>query len=392
MLIHLAFLQSQKDHAIPAYSFWEYYIKNGIKEAKHTWKECPGVDWAEGLVAKEKESQNRWKTETWEKTIKFLKDNPADIFLSYLYPEQIDTSAIKRIQEMGIPCVNFYCDHVRQFRKLPEEFNVFNLNWVPEFKALRMYQEASLPFIHLPMPMWVEYKHRIETSEKNDQISFLGSYDIQRHLLLNKVLLKYPKIKLSIYGSSWQNNLDSKQIITNGHGLDYTIKNKVSHQFSFIKTQGILAYSRKLKQRNLNIPLTPYLLQHYYGKPDFDDYTAISKESMVTLGINRYPSYRFPLEKPDTYSRLRDIEAPMLGACYLTEWTPGLDKLYDLEEEIWTYKSVEELAEKVLILKNNTKKRASLRKKGQQKSLHKHSISNSLKMINDYFKFKISFQ
>ena len=81
-------------------------------------------------------------------------------------------------------------------------------------------------------------------------------------------------------------------------------------------------------------------------------------EDAITLGVNRYPSFRFPATRPDTYSRLRDIEAPMLGACYLTEWTEGLDQLYDLELEIATYRSAEDMVEKLAELGADPARRA----------------------------------
>jgi len=81
--IFLSFLQSAKLHPIPAYSFWQYYIKNGIAEAGYQWSECTDVDWALGLVAKNKEEQSRWKEDAWSKTVNWLKKHPADLFLRY---------------------------------------------------------------------------------------------------------------------------------------------------------------------------------------------------------------------------------------------------------------------------------------------------------------------
>src|ERR1700743_1554539 len=180
MKIFLSFLQSPENYPIPAYGFWEHYIKNGIEEAGHQWTECPDVDWAQGLVPKNKAEQLRWKDETWSKTLARLKKDPADLFLSYLYPEQIDTAAIGEIRKMGIACVNFFCDNVRLFKKIPAEFAVFDLNWVPEFKAIMLYQKAGFPHINLPMPIWVAPGLRNMHNENNDQVSFIGSKDVQR--------------------------------------------------------------------------------------------------------------------------------------------------------------------------------------------------------------------
>jgi spore maturation protein CgeB len=102
---------------------------------------------------------------------------------------------------------------------------------------------------------------------------------------------------------------------------------------------------------------------------------------MITLGINRYPSFRFPLVKPDTYSRLRDIEAPMLGACYLTEWTEGIDELYDTQNEIAVYRNEAELINKIAELRADHDTRKKLKANGQKRALEKHSIPASLAKI-----------
>ncbi len=56
MNIFLSFLQSDQQHPIPAYDFWQYYIKNGITEAGYQWTECPDADWKHGHGASKQES------------------------------------------------------------------------------------------------------------------------------------------------------------------------------------------------------------------------------------------------------------------------------------------------------------------------------------------------
>ena len=143
MKIFVSFLQSDNNYPIPAYSFWQHYIKNGIDESGHHWFECPEADWAYGLVPKSSTEHENWKNETWKKTVNWIKENPVDLFLSYLYPQQIDAKSIKEIQQIGIPCINFFCDHVREFTSIPSEYKIFDLNWVPEFKAIKMYKKAG---------------------------------------------------------------------------------------------------------------------------------------------------------------------------------------------------------------------------------------------------------
>lgn len=377
MNIFLSFLQSAVKHPIPAYNFWEFYIKNGIREAGHTFSECPGVDWALGLVPQSKADHLKWKEHAWTKTTEWLKDNPADLFLSYLNPAQVDITAVKQIKKMGIPCVNFYCDNVREFRNAPAEFSVFDLNWVPEYKAVKLYQKAGYNYINLPMPIWVDPSLRTAVAENNKQITFIGSKDIQRQLFFEDIISKQPDFPLAIYGKGWQGE-NFEPVLP---AADYSFTNKMAYQFKFIKQHGMLPYLRKLKQRNVPAEISPALKTKVSGTISFEQYNQLTSSSMITVGVNRYPSYNFPLHHPGTYSRLRDIEAPMLGACYLTEYTDGLENLYDLDNEIAVYRDVDSFIAKADLLQHDKKLRKKLKVNGQKRALHDHSIAQSLNKI-----------
>lgn len=374
MKIFLSFLQSKVQHPISAYSFWEFYIKNGIEEAGHKWIECDEVDWAEGLVPQTNKELADWKSYSWEKTLKYLKNNTPDVFLSYLYPNQIDIDAINSIKKLGIQTINFFCDHVRLFTKVPKEFEVFDKNWVPEYKAIQLYQKAKLPYLNLPMPMWVDPKYRTISEYEQDEITFIGSKDIQRQLFFDDILTRKNSIDLKIYGQGWQS---TKSV---PHKQTSVIK-KIGNQFSYLNKHGIGSYFNKIKQNNFNAPFSSQLSNALQPTLDFNNYIKKTRESKIVIGINRYPSFKFPLHKPDTYSRLRDIEAPMLGACYLTEWTAGLDLLYDLKHEILTFKTADELIENCNRLAIDKQLRLKIKIAGQQKALNEHSIPSILNKL-----------
>ncbi|MEE1945145.1 glycosyltransferase [Pedobacter sp. KR3-3] len=379
MKIFLSFLQSKQQHPIAAYSFWEYYIKNGIEEAGHEWIECADIDWAKGLVPQPKAEFNDWKNASWEKTIKFLKQNRPDVWLSYLYPEQVDTGAIEEIKKMGIFCINFFCDNIRLFKKAPQAFGVFDLNWVPEYEAIGMYEKAQFRHINLPMPMWVAPAFRTVPTAENGRVSFIGSKDIQRQLFFEKLIELNPAIALDIYGQGWQEDKTTSQ----NRVPSNTVLDKIGNQFRFVAKHGLKAYKNKLSFGTFNPQASTALKALIRTKPDFEQYIRITRESEITLGINRYPSFDYPLYRPNTYSRLRDIEAPMLGACYLTEWAEGLDKLYDMGTEIETFRNEEQLIEKIKELASNPSKRAMLRTNGQKRALSKNSIVESLSQIKN---------
>ena len=342
--------------------------------------EVPNVDWAEGLVYAEGSAElQRWKDKTWQATINYIQNNPGkiDLFLCYLYPKQIEEHAIRQIQKLGIPCVNFYCDNVREFRSIPPQFKIFDLMWVPEYEALPMYKTAAVKHINLPMPIWVEPKFRdaLRAKELPGAI-FIGSKDVLREQLLSEAIQK--GLNVHIGGSGWVHTGETTaSAIPAKTSLPQTLLN----QYRFVRQHGLKGWAIRHSNRLQKATIAAIPGDHLFESPAFEEYISISQNSMVTLGINRVPTYKRPNGNPLTYSRLRDIEAPMLGACYLTEYTEGLPHLYDLEKEIWCYKNADELVEKANELLKSKEKRVLLRHNGQQRALNDHSIPRSLALI-----------
>lgn len=377
MRIYLSCQQSPVKHRIPAYDFWEGYFKAGIEEAGYSWLESHGVDWAYGLIKKPEEKQSAWLGTTWSKVVSDIKreheKKRVSFFLSYLFPEQIDIQAIKSIQQLGIPCVNFFCDNVREFRRIPDQFSVFNLHWVPEYQARKLYAKRGFSHIFAPMPVWIDPVRRKCDHVENYGVSFIGSTDRQRAALFKEAISL--GLEPELRGRGWSGEVNYERPFTN---LPDT---KFVNQISFIKRNGLIAWCRKLADLNRKDISLSVFKDFVKAFPENEQYQKIIQESQIALGVNRYPSYHFPFRKPDSYSRLRDIEAPMLGACYLTEDAPGVDELYEIGSEIEIYRSAEELVEKVKELSADPERRRKLRRAGQARALSELSIPRTLSKI-----------
>ncbi|HEY9692535.1 MAG TPA: glycosyltransferase [Oculatellaceae cyanobacterium] len=389
MRILLSCQQATRKHPVPAYDFWENYLKKGIEEAGHEWVEVPGVDWAEGLVYLEdsdREALKAWRDRTWNQTVSYIKqqhqNKQFDFFLSYLFPKQVEPTAVEEIKSLGIPCVNFFCDNVREFKRVAKEFYCFDLHWVPEFKALPMYKQAKLNYIFAPMPLWIPTHQRTCEHSENYGVSFIGSRDVQREALFAQVI-KYG-LNVEIRGAAWSSSDSVINNVKSAKSLGTTVLN----QWRFFNKMGFQPFIRKITEK-YQPKIAPNTFDKYVReKPNAEKYVEITQQSIITLGVNRYPSYRYPFNKPDTYSRLRDLEAPMMGACYLTEWTEGLDQLYELGEEIETYRTAQEMVEKIQQLKVDSDQRKKMRCQGQKRALAEHTIPQSLAKITNYLGIK----
>jgi len=358
----------------------------GFHEAGAEILEVPEVDWAEGLTyATGSKKLKHWRTRTWETTLKFVKETQVkkgiDLFVGYLYPNQVEVSAVLEMRRLGIKCVNFFCDNIREFKTVPTEYSPFDLHWVPEYEALEMYHRAGLPHIHAPMPCWLPKKYRSIAKHENPSVVFIGSSDLLRKDLLGNAIEMGGKIL--VYGRGWKTRynmgLNKKSADT---------KNFVRNQWLYLKKHGVAGLSSKLF--NKLWPLEEKKINTASLGPEIssEDYIRITRESSIILGVNRVQSPFRPLRYPLKYSRLRDIEAPMLGACYLTEWTYGLSLLYKNGEEIETYKTAEEMLDKTRELLKNPGKRKNLRFKGQQRALRDHCISKTIRKIITFLSIK----
>src|SRR5258705_13749724 len=103
-------------------------------------------------------------------------------------------------------------------------------------------------------------------------------------------------------------------------------------------------------------------------------------EAKVSLGINRVFEVGVPREKVK-YSKLRDFEAPMSGACYLTEHCSDLEQNYEIGKELWTYDSESELIDKSTELLRHSSIRAELRVAARNAALTRHTWTNRFRVL-----------
>jgi hypothetical protein len=374
MRILVSCLQSPTRHQIPAYGFWRTYFVNGLLEAGHEVLEVPGVDWAEGLVHADGPERATWRARAWDATLDYVREQTArraiDLFVGYLFPQQVDVSAIEELRRRGIPCVNFFCDNVREFRRIPPEFLAFTLHWVPEFEAVPMYRAAGLPHLHAPMPCWVPVELRATPQEETEPPTFVGSADMFGRALQGGAAFV-------VRGRGW-GSLDEH---SRGGPQRRSILTSIAGWSALWRDHGFAAILHRLEARVHPFRPLPVPAASVREAVADSEYFRVIREAVVTLGVNRVPAARVSNRRPLAYSRLRDIEAPMLGACYLTEWTAGLESMYELGADIETYRTADELVVKLADLRKSPGRRRDMRTRAQRRALKDHSVARTIERI-----------
>jgi len=371
-------LQAQKKHPLIGYEHWRRYFIEGCREAGLEPVEVPGVDWVEAFTLSGQEL-TAWRSRTWEAVLAYVRKEHAgaglSLFVSYFYPIHIDEGAIREIRRIGVPCVNFFCDNVRLYRKVPLEYVPFDLHWVPEFEALPLYEKARLPSINAPMPCWVPSDLRQLPTAETEPPTFIGGRDELRAELLGRALALGGKFM--IRGHGWKYRSDGEPIRRRPY------LQVLRNQVALVEQWGLMSLFYKIEQRLNAAGQIAIRDSDTPGPVTGNDYFRVTREAEVTIGVNRVSRPDTSDRRPLTYSRLRDIEAPMLGACYLSEWTEGLEQLYDLGTEIETYRTAEELVAKLEMLADDRARRHALRRLGQRRALTDHSVACALHRIID---------
>jgi spore maturation protein CgeB len=73
-------------------------------------------------------------------------------------------------------------------------------------------------------------------------------------------------------------------------------------------------------------------------------------------------------------SNMRLFEATGAGACLVTDWKPNLSELFDSENEVVTYRTAEECAEKIRWLLRNKQRANAIAEAGQKRTLRDHTF------------------
>jgi hypothetical protein len=373
MRIYLAFLQSDPlVEASANVGFWGPLMRMALREAGHEVFECPGVAWSEGLQLMDVRARREWRARQWETVLRNLQEiPPPDLFLGYFFPEMIEVSAIREIQRRGIPTVHFFCDNVREFRSIPSEFLGFDLHWVPEWDALPLYRKSGLPHLNAPMPAWVPQHLRRPGTETLPKAVFIGSCDGPRARLFATLPAK--GIEIQIHGRNWEPPHPEPRFPALRGSALWQARWRNLNQHGWLSS----VCSRFRKPLPVTMPPSDWLRP----PASAEEHVRLTREAAITLGVNRFESPRHGKRELARYSRQRDIEAPMLGACYLTEWAPGLDQLFDLENEIAIYRNEDELAETLRMLLGNQTRRTVLRAAGQRRALADHTIASTVEKI-----------
>jgi hypothetical protein len=265
------------------------------------------------------------------------RERPIDLFYGYFYSSVVYPETIDAVRQSGVPSVNFSCNNVHQFDLVRDIAPRFDLCVVPERSALADFhavgarpvriQLAANPRVYRPYPEPRLYDVTFVGQRYADRADFLS------HLCANGVDVR-------AWGAGWQAH--KRLDVANAKAALALIEDE--------RLDGLMRIAKSRfgpKKHAPNGQTTLEVDTSAFGGPRLlqRDLVKMFSQSRLSLGFATAGASHLA-EKRLTHLRLREFEAPMSGALYLTEDQPELAEYFEPGKELLTYVDQAELLDK----------------------------------------------
>ena len=289
-----------------------------------------------------------------------------DLFFGYFYSSVVYPETIDQIRQSGVPTVNFSCNNVHQFDLVRDIAAHFDVCVVPEQAAQRDFhavgarpvriQLAANPRVYRPVPVPRTY-----------DVTFVGQRYADRADLLR--LLHTHGVGVRAFGAGWQarKKLDLAQLkaglaLFEDERLD-GVRRLVRQRLRPTPVAGTQASSSP-ESVDTSAFGGPRLLQH--------ELVTMFSRSRLSLGFaTAGDSHRSA--KRLTHLRLREFEAPMSGALYLTEQQAELAEYFTPGAEVLTYADGGDLLEKARWYLDHQEQSERIRRAALERARREHT-------------------
>ncbi|HEX7078757.1 MAG TPA: glycosyltransferase [Candidatus Eisenbacteria bacterium] len=296
-----------------------------------------------------------------------------DLVLTYVSDSHLEPSAIDRVRETVAPIVNFFCNNVHQFHLIRRSAPRFSVCLVPERAALGAYERVGARPVFFPMAANPDV-YRPVAAPTRYEATFAGQRYADR--ASNLLALRDAGIDAHAFGQGWSaaGTAAEERAAPPGspppgspaappHAGLARIAELLLHGRNPLVAADDLWRWRRLRERHpaaLHPPATD------------EEYVALFSESKVSLGFLVLGDTHRTL-RPLRQVRLREFEAPMSGAFYLTEYLEEIGLHYEIGTEIVCFRSREELVDRCRYYLLHEGERERIRRAGHARARRDHT-------------------
>lgn len=287
-----------------------------------------------------------------------------DLFFCYAMEGMLEGSALDEIRAHGILTCNFSCNNTHQFHLAAALAPHFDVNLFAEKAAGVKFREIGAKALWWPMASNPKY-FRPMPVETDLDLSFVGaSYGTRTRAIR---LLLNAGVDAHAFGPAWR------------YGARTAGRSWIKRELLLVKAIGAPGPTAKaqasalLAEHDERRALGKAFPQNVHDPVSDDELVRLYSRSRVSLGVLEVYEGNEPWGPLRRHLHLREFEAPMSGAVYLTGHTEELEEFFEPDREVATYRSEEELIEKAKRLVREPGEADAIRKAGRKRALADHT-------------------
>ncbi len=291
------------------------------------------------------------------------RESSIDIFFSYFYDVCVTPETIRAIRDLGIVTVNFTCNNAHQFDLVAEISPAFDYCIVPERAALQRYRDVGARAIHLQLAANPNVYHPYALPREYD-VTFVGAKYAERPAYIHHLL--QGGVSVRVWGPEWAGG---------GVGAKAVRSIRRVRTLEDLKALGRRALLR-IKTRTMD-----RALRAISGPPLPDEeMVRLYSRSKISLGFSAVGEVHNPSPQIK-HLRLRDFEAPMCGAFYLTGHTDEIEEYFEVGKEIVCYIDKDELLDKARYFLRHPEAAERVREMGRRRALSQHTWAHRFQAL-----------
>ncbi len=248
-----------------------------------------------------------------------IRSSGAGAVLSYAFASDIEPGLVRDTVALGIPWINFFCDSTYAFDRVEALAREASLNWFPETAAEARYAALGRRWLCRPYALNPGALPEATCETAVHQLGFVGAPTGNRVRRL--AALAALGCRVAVHGEGWQ------------RPSGFPGGARTASRASFLDPRRLAQLPRRIAARALR------LFVHAGGRLDDEGLTRFVSECRVMLGLNEGGAVP-PAGR--SYLKLRDVEFPGYGACYLTQHNADIERAFDVGREVLTFRGLAE--------------------------------------------------
>jgi hypothetical protein len=290
---------------------------------------------------------------------------PLDLVLTYVSDSHLEPAAVDEVRERIAPIVNFFCNNIHQFHLVRRNARHFTACLVPEAAALRDYERAGATPLFFPMAANPDV-YRPLPRPRRYEATFAGQRYADR--AGNLLALREGAVDAHVFGQGW--HPDGPPAGAGAAGPARPPRGGIARALQMLgqgRNPLVAARDRNEWQR-----LATRHAAALHPPATDEGYVALFSESAISLGfLVLGDTHR--TSRPLRQVRLREFEAPMSGAFYLTEYLEEIGLHYEIGREIVCFRSRRELVDLARYYLRHDDERTRIARAGHERARRDHT-------------------